>query len=255
MSIKIRTYNLLFYLRHGKFRLIWGNFRTRLYSEGYSYGLKRDLDVPFLSPALPEPLSLHPITPADIRAIFGKRAPGMTPDDDREYSRRLLHIHADIPTCYIGATGDGTPVYMQWMMGAEQNEKIKEFFSGAFPPLAPDEALLENVMIVVGHRGRGIMAAATARVAEMGRNIGARHIITFVHQDGVLSMKGLKKAGFAPYMVRHERWRFFRRTITFTPLPENTPYPFDVSSVSKEKLEQRNAVIGAGRLQENKIAG
>ena len=73
------------------------------------------------------------------------------------------------------------------------------------------------------------MPAAMARIAERGKDIGARYVMTFVAESNTPSLKGCKRAGFYLYMMRREKWFLFRRKLTFTKLPENTPYPFDVA--------------------------
>jgi len=74
------------------------------------------------------------------------------------------------------------------------------------------------------------MAAAMALVAERGREIGARYVITFVEQNNIASLKGCKRAGFSPYLLRHEKWFLFRRSLSLDKLPDGTPYPFDVKA-------------------------
>jgi GNAT superfamily N-acetyltransferase len=145
-----------------------------------------------------------------------------------ELINRLQQVRANIPTCYVAVTIDNTPAYMQWLMGSEQNESIQMFFNKTFPILEPDEALLENALTLAEFRGKGLMSAAMARIAERGIEVGARWVITFVGEDNIASLKGCKRAGFYPYMLRAERWFLFRRTLTFALLPDGTPYPFDV---------------------------
>ena len=72
------------------------------------------------------------------------------------------------------------------------------------------------------------MPCAMAQLAAKAGEKGARWAITFVSQDNIPSLKGCKRAGFAPFLIRKKEWRLFHSRITFTPLPAGTPYPFDV---------------------------
>src|SRR2546422_11047011 len=69
-------------------------------------------------------------------------------------------------------------------------------------------------------RSQGIMSSAMAQIAERAREFGARWVVTFVDEVNVASLKGCERAGFAPYVRRTERYRLFRRMVTFVPLRE-----------------------------------
>jgi hypothetical protein len=62
------------------------------------------------------------------------------------------------------------------------------------------------------------MGAAMAQVAERAADYGARWVITFVDERNSASVKGCVRAGFAPYLKRHERFRLFYRKIRFEPI-------------------------------------
>jgi len=225
-----RLKNLAFLLRHGRFRDIAEKIRHRIGSDTRSYCLRRDLTVPFEALPAKIPITVRTLRQEDIPKIFDLGRPGIAPADVKELVYRLEHLNADIPTCYVAVSGEGVPAYLQWLMGPSMNDRIQAHFNGIFPVLAPDEALLENAFTLEAFRGKGVMPAAMALIAEEGSKIGARWVITFVEVSNIPSLKGCKRSGFSPYMMRHEKWSFFRRTLEFTKLPENTPYPFDVPS-------------------------
>jgi len=141
----------------------------------------------------------------------------------------------------VATTLDDQPCYMQWLVGASENEKLQKYFFGLHARLAPDEALMEDAFTVEAFRGQAIMPFAMARIAEKGRDLGVRWAITFVNHKNPAAMKGCKRAGFSPYLLRRETWRLFRRRVVFTPLPEGTPYPFElaVSAQSSEPVPSR----------------
>ena len=117
----------------------------------------------------------------------------------------------------------GQPCYMQWLLGPERNEAIARLKS--FPRLAAGEALLENAYTPARHRGLGIMSAAMARIAERAAGIGAQHVLTFVGKDNPASLKGCRRAGFAPYLVHTRQDVLFGllRSDSFEPMADEDP--------------------------------
>jgi RimJ/RimL family protein N-acetyltransferase len=72
------------------------------------------------------------------------------------------------------------------------------------------------------YRGLGIMSAAIALIAERASEFGARHVLTFVGEQNIASLKGCQRAGFHPHMLHH-RTSFCFGTITrdrFDKLPD-----------------------------------
>lgn len=212
-------------IRQGNSGKVLEEVRRWVYSDSLSFGLRRDLGQPFTAPPAKIPIITRPLTDSDRPKVFG----------DEGYS---LHIRQDflsasIPTCYVATTSDGDPCYIQWLMAPSHNNQIQAYFKGLFPILKQDEALLEYAYTLEKYRGQKIMPSAMAQFAEKAADFGARWVITFVGQDNIPALKGCKSAGFYPYLIRQERWRLFRRSLTFTPLPDGTPYPFDVNGAGK----------------------
>jgi hypothetical protein len=192
-----------------------------------SFGLRRDLHIPFTAPQASIPITVRPLEERDIKSILDTEAPGISDDEREERKTRLQMLRAGIMTCYVAVNDEDTPCYMQWLIGPEQNDKIQAYFKGIFPRLEPGEALLEGAFTPEAYRGKRIMPCAMAQIAEKAVGLGARWVITFVTQDNIPSLKGCQRSGFVPYLTREEKWRAFRHHVTFTPLPEGTPYPFD----------------------------
>jgi hypothetical protein len=218
---------MLVLVRNGKFKEAWQEVRLWLYSDSLSYGLRRDLTVPFEPPDARLPIHVRPLTAADVPAVFQAHHPDSSDVDDYLIANRHNFYQQQVPTCYVAVTEDDEPTYIQWLISNENNPAIQRFFGNIFPILKTQEALLEFAFTLPGFRGQRIMPNAMAQIAARGADIGARWVITFVGQDNIPALKGCKRSGFWPYLERHERWRFFRRQVTFTPLPEGTPYPFD----------------------------
>jgi len=216
----------LFLLARLQFKAIVAKVRRRMHRSVVCYGLRRDLEAPFEVPAASIPITVRPLRQTDVPKIFN--TDGASAEEMRELMNRMQHLNADIPTCYVAVTADDDPCYLQWLMGPEQNEKIRIYFNGMFPVLKPDEALLENAYTLERYRGKKIMPCAMAQIAAKATEIGARYVITFVEVHNIASLKGCHRAGFSPYTLRTERWRLFRHLVAFTVLPEGASYPFEV---------------------------
>lgn len=189
-------------------------------SELIALGLRRDLEIPFSAPAAKIDLTVRPMVDDDIRILFDLTSPGLS-EEERELRKSRGELAAEgVGTPYVAVNADGEPCYVQWLLRPDENERLRDYFNGVFPRLRSDEALLEGAFTPEAHRGKGIMPCAMARIAEHGRDIGARWIVTFVTETNIPSLKGCDRAGFAPYVRRTERWNGLRRTLTFAPLTE-----------------------------------
>jgi RimJ/RimL family protein N-acetyltransferase len=119
---------------------------------------------------------------------------------------------------------------MQWVIPPAENERLRAFFGNLYPILKKDEALLEGAYTPADYRGKGIMSAAMAQIAEQAALFGARWVITFVDEQNEASVKGCLRSGFAPYLRRQERFRLFYRHVTFDLIQPSEPLPQQVSS-------------------------
>ena len=211
----------------GEVVLLAREFKRRLYSDERSLCLRRDLDIPFESPAAKLPIQIRPLREEDVGKLLEEYEEGIPSAAIRERAQLKLFLLEKVPTCYVAVTEDGSPVFMQWLMASTENDRIREYFRDGIPPLKEDEGLLEFAFTLEKYRGMRIMPHTIAEVAKKGRDFGAKYIITSVPEGNIASLKGCKRAGFWPYMVRVARWRCFRRRCEFKMLPPNTPYPFE----------------------------
>lgn len=207
-------------LKSGEWEDLFQAGREHLRSESKAFGLRRDITVPFPAPDAMLPITVRPIRESDVETLLEAGADEMSGEAQRERLIRLRMIEAKLPTCYVAVTEDDEPTYMQWLIGPEDNDKIQEIFGDRFPRLQPDEMLLEGAFTLEKWRGKKIMAAAMARVAERAADHGARWVITFVGADNIPSLKGCKRAGFEPYVERTGTWRLFRYRSEFAPLTD-----------------------------------
>ncbi len=205
-------------LRKGNLTTAADRIRRALHSDFIFLGLLRDLDVAFPAPSAPIELTIRPMRSDDLPLLLDSDAAGLSGEGRYQRLARRRLVEQEIPTCYVAATEDGTPCYMEWLVGPDENDRIQAVWGGFFPVLRPGEALLEGAFIPEAYRGRRIMPAAMARIAERAADLGARWVITFVDEGNIASLKGCERAGFALYLRRRVTWRWFRRSITPEPL-------------------------------------
>jgi hypothetical protein len=200
MSILPGASRALHLLAEGRLSALRGKLESRmrggLYREDLSYGLRRDLRLPFAAPQAKIPIAVREARASDADPLFSPDAPGAVPEEREDLAWRRELLATGLPTCFVAVDErDGTPCYAQWLMAAEQNDKIQAI--GSFPLLQPGEALLENAYTPPRYRGFGIMPAAMALIAERAVELSAWSVITFVHHDNIPSLKGCRKAGFS----------------------------------------------------------
>ena len=146
--------------------------------------------------------------------------PNLTSTELKERMRRRLLIQHRVPTCYVVVDEDDEPIYLQWMICPADNDWIQDYFGGGFPRLEDDEVMIENAYMRTSHRGHGLMNPCLAVFVRMARELGARHLITFVGTSNGPALRGVESAGFVPYLVREDRWLLFRRSVSFRPLSD-----------------------------------
>jgi GNAT superfamily N-acetyltransferase len=211
-------------LQSGNASKAWWALAYRVYSDSISLGMRRDISVPFTGPQAKIPITVRPLAPADDLSALDP-APGISADEAfwRLGQRRLLQ--SGLQTCYVALSSDGKVSYMQWLIPASENARLRSVFGNLYPVLGPDEALLEGAYTPDAYRGKGIMGAAMSQIAERARDFGARWVITFVDATNDPSIKGCVRAGFQTYLKRHERFRFFFRQIRFQLIPPSEAPP------------------------------
>ena len=187
------------------------------------YGLSRHLAVPIASPSAKIPISVRPLQERDLAPLFSLNA-ASDAGERREAAWRRGFIDKGARRGFVAVDErTGAPCYVQWLFVAEDNDFIRQHKS--FPALEPGQALLENAYTPPAFRGKGIMSAAMAQIAERAADLGAREVLTFVAVDNIASLKGCQRAGFNPSLLHHcVRLGFgmIRRDL-FEALPQDDP--------------------------------
>lgn len=204
--MKRTLFRLVQLILKGELKFMVKGISKRVMSKTLAFGLKRDLLVEFTVPKADIDLLIRPYN-----------------YKDKDHFKTDLQndglLEKEIPTCYVATLSNDTPCYRQWLMGAENNEAIQEFWGAAFPILNEDEAIVESVFTIPSYRRKGIMPEALDRISKKALDFGARYVMLFVEVNNVPSLKGSHRSGFSPYVLRTERWFFFKRHITFEDVP------------------------------------
>lgn len=206
-------------LRPGIRGQLMQRLRTRLWSDDSAIGFRRDLHQPFEAPDARFPLVIRRLTAVEAPAILGDDDPGLDVLERWERTARLRLWSSGFGRCHAAITPDGRPCFVQWIFSPADNDRLRAYFGGAFPALAPGEALLEGAFTPAAFRGQGVMPAAMARIALEAETLGARYVHTFVGTGNMPSLKGCIRAGFPAWQWREQRWRLLFRRHSFGPLP------------------------------------
>jgi hypothetical protein len=224
----------LFLLFHGHAPTLFTELKKEIYSDEICYGFRRDLhEGGHEAPSAAIPISLRFLEKNDVDRLFDLKKVSRGPRPIMDRLRRLVFIDADIPSCYVGVAPDGSPCFIQWLISHHANEKVQTYFKGYFPPLAPDEVMLEGVFIPDKFRGKRIMPFAMSEIAGKGKDTGARWAVTYVQDFNLPSIKGVLQAGFRPYLLRRAVWRGFRRSLEFRTLT-----PDEIEAIEKAWARQ-----------------
>jgi hypothetical protein len=225
-------------LRDGHYSVFYNEIKIRLYSESLSLGLQRDLNKPFEAPHAKIKINIRPFKEGDTEMLLGESESAMTNPKILASQRAILV--KKIPQCYVAVTLNNKPCYMQWLIGYKENDKIRFHFQDLFPPLKPREALLEGAYCNPEFRGLGIMPAAMSQIAENASLINARWVNTFVDVTNVASLKGCRRSGFEPYILRKNRWLLFHRTVSFHPLPAKMRDTYNLNTADNATISNNN---------------
>jgi GNAT superfamily N-acetyltransferase len=223
---KLRQAVLL--LRSGKLRTIARAAARHVYSDHVALGLRRPVAAPFPTPKPGMALEIRPVSSPDA-PLFKATAPHRIVEG-REATYLL---ESGIRTCYVAVTKDGEPCYVQYLVDPSQTSKLRTLQRDMLLPLDRDEALLAAAFSPPRYRGRGIMLHVVPELAKKAGDLGARWLVLYASAGNLPMLKACKWCGFEPFVLRRTRSRFFGRRSSFTPLPEGTPYPFEVDDWSK----------------------
>ena len=179
-----------------------GRLNLGLYARFTRYGLCRDIALPVEKPSAKIPITVRPLQDDDLTSLLSFNTSQNDRNEKLEVAWRRAFVDKGARGGFVAIDQRSeTPCYVQWLFSYKDNNFIQRL--GGFPALETHEALLENAYTPPNYRGLGIMSAAMALIAERAWGIGARHVLTFVDEHNVASLKGCQRAGFYPQMLHH----------------------------------------------------
>ena len=190
---------------NGNLKPIFEGVFTRLYSNTNFIGL--EVTPEHLKKSVSKlDISIRPFEDSDINSL-------------KEELRHRRLVNEKIPHCYVATTNNGVTIYRQWMFKYPQNDRLVDYFGPIFPKLKKGEAIIEGVFTHPDYRGLRIMPHAIYEILTQEHYKFLTRAITFVQDNNTASLKGFHRLGFEPYIVRKEQWLFFKRKISFIPIP------------------------------------
>ena len=126
---------------------------------------------------------------------------------------RILYCRAGVDTLYVATGDNGDPLYAQWLIAPDGQQRIPRYLPGRYPALTADQLMLEGAYTFERYRGYGLMADGMGQLVEAARDRGAPTLVTYVADDNVPSLRGCARVGFTPSALRvSSRRTFLRRT-------------------------------------------
>jgi GNAT superfamily N-acetyltransferase len=201
----------------GNIDFVLGLIRRWLWSDAVAVGLRRELTTPIPARRPTVRLEVRPIRPAEWHAFTDLRGDSVRGEQGLIRVNAYHLLRSGIRTCYVAVTEDGEPCYMQFLILPDENDRLDKVFGGLFPPLEPEEALVEFAFTLEPYRARGVMPFALAELAEEARRKRVRWLVTYVPAHQVTLLRFFERSGFRRFRLRRERYRLFRRGIRFEP--------------------------------------
>lgn len=201
--------------------LFFQELRRRVYSNRVYQVLRRDLSVDVVASEPLIPLFLKKLRPQDIPGFIDVCKPDLSKEEVWERIRIRNMINSGIQTPYVVVTDNDDPCHIAWLIDSRENEKVKSFFKKRIPPLNADEVLFELVFTLKEYRGLGIQPWRIRKFIDISLHCGARWAWVYIKSTNAVSLKNVAINAFEPYMIRTDKWRFFRCQSEFRLLQED----------------------------------
>lgn len=154
------------------------------------------------------PLSVRRITAEDVAELLPADASGLDRLEQSDIAMRR-HLAEIAPECGYAVVDDRSSrvCYLQWFIGADRNDAIGQL--EGLLPLAEGEMMIEGAYVPPAYRGRTISFAAAGAAIAYAESLGPKALITYVGEEHSVSMRGVYRLGFRPYMLHVRRhWLF-----------------------------------------------
>jgi hypothetical protein len=189
--------------------------RNRVNSQFVNICLRRDTHAATPNPAARVSFTLRPATHDDLQRLLASSHVAMSAND---VSERLALFKAGLETAFVGETAEGALCCLQWLIDSSANTRLAELCPN-MPSLANDEALAEYAYVPKEFQGRNVLPAVLSLLAASARTRGIRWLLSYPSIHNLPVLHAMRLAGFQPFGLRKDRWRWLRRYVTMEPLP------------------------------------
>ncbi len=199
--------------------LVLSELKRRTFSEEWHRGLFFDLDQEIRVGNPPFPLHIRGLLPEDPSLLFCSSNRYLGTCEARERLQRLLFLRADVSRCFVASGPDSFPCAICWLLTHEDNPLLEVYFKGNLPLLNPGEVLLEFVYVHPQYRGMKLMDWISKKLFSQAKLQGATRAIAYVRRGNRVSLAASDYIGWRPFLEKRVTWRFFRRHVTYNPVP------------------------------------
>ena len=152
----------------------------------------------------------------DLEQELAKADPG----DAMELVNRRRMCEQGVEMLYVARSDSGEPIYMQWLVGPNEQHLFHRSLPHLFPHLADGEFLVEAAFTFAAFRRMGVMSDGMHQLVATAQALGATSVLTYVSYGNIGSLRGCAAVGFEPDHVRVTTARMGRRRSTYVPLDD-----------------------------------
>ncbi len=194
--------------------------RANFWSDQRRVVLRRDLSRALDPLSSPIGFSIRRLRARDLATIFDPDSI----EEQAERAKRERWLRAGLRSCYVAESRGGHPVFLQWLCTSSDNEALRAVFPFENLAVEPGTILLEGAYTPPRFRHLPIMPSAMARIAERGREFGARWALVCVDVQSVSMLKAASWAGFSPWRLKIIHRRMFFPIYRYA-APPTSPAP------------------------------
>lgn len=211
--------------RSGQYKTVLNTLGDKIWGDTISFGLHRNLSIPFPAPESNIPITVRKATQLDVDRIMDVTEPGLPIEEINIRHSRGLEYNTGVHNAYVAVTEDDVPCYFQMVVYSRQNSVIRKLWGKTFPVLNSGQVLLEGAVTPPNFRGKRIMPRAMALISDAIVIDNETEAITFVDVTNIASLKGCYRAGYVPFCYRIRHRRFFYECIKVLPVAGDIVIP------------------------------
>jgi len=159
-------------------------------------------------------------TGASVLADLKQELAKADTDDALELVNRRRMCERGVEVLFIARSDSGEPIYVQWLVGQQEQHLLHALSPHLFPHLVEGEFLVEAAYTFAAFRRLGVMTDGMHQLVEEAQTIGGTSVLTYVSFGNVGSLRGCAAVGFEPDHVRVTTRRLGWRRSMYRPLDD-----------------------------------